>query len=378
MIITPIIKQLATKLQLNTKTNSSSDTDVIKLISEVKESLKTNSSSTNLKKLVSVRRAEKYPLDRDGYAIAFDPLADEASLVDTWSKFGVVVIKNVISVHQCDATIARMNEVVKLMSNGVCELNNADSWNAIPVDDAGTPFISRGFFELYHDDILAQIRQSVIHYLAQVLIWNRYDIWTSFDRLGVKLPHHAESKALSLHVDQNPLIHPDFRTVQGVLALVDCPVERGTFVAAIGSRNHFLDYKPHVPNKGEYVELPESLAGVSWIDKQLQAFPLRKGDLVLWDSRTTHANTENISQDIRYVAYTAAGPACETDHTLVNARHEAFRSGIGSNNREALMHASKKPRYTNPKMLEEVRKPEQLSLLGKLMYGIESYEKNIT
>ncbi|MBU0859028.1 MAG: hypothetical protein KJ667_03745, partial [Alphaproteobacteria bacterium] len=57
------------------------------------------------------------------------------------------------------------------------------------------------------------------------------------------------------------------------------------------------------------------------------------------------------------------------------ARREALATGLGSNVREALMHASKKPRYTAPEVLATVRQPEQLNLLGKLLYGTESYKK---
>ncbi|HSI20359.1 MAG TPA: hypothetical protein VLA04_01435, partial [Verrucomicrobiae bacterium] len=59
---------------------------------------------------------------------------------------------------------------------------------------------------------------------------------------------------------------------------------------------------------------------------------------------------------------------------LIDVRNESFRNGIGSNVREALMHASKKSRYSDYEKLEAVRKPEKLTILGKLLYSQESYE----
>jgi ectoine hydroxylase-related dioxygenase (phytanoyl-CoA dioxygenase family) len=212
-------------------------------------------------------------------------------------------------------------------------------------------------------------------FIHHVMLWGRVDLWTSFDRLGVKLPGHEESYALPLHVDQNPLIHPDFKTVQGVLALADCPAERGTFVGVPGSRSIFSEYERFAPERGEFVELLPTDAIAETLKKNAQPIPLRAGHIVSWDSRTTHANTENKSKETRYVAYVAAGPAREENQELIAARMEAFRTGVGSNVREALMHASKKARYSNYEKLEKVREAEQLTLLGKLLYGQERYEK---
>lgn len=243
----------------------------------------------------------------------------------------------------------------------------------MPKDQNGTPILSRGFLEIYHDDVLAQIRQNVRAYLHHVLIWGRADLWTSFDRVGVKLPHHEESGALPLHVDQNPNVHPGFKTVQGVLALTDCPVERGTFRGVPASRHLFAQYAGMAKNSGEYVELDTTLPVAAQLESHAQAFPLRAGNLISWDSRTTHANTENISDEMRMVFYMAAGPAREDSPEALAARMDALKTGLGINVREALMHATKKPRYTASEMLACVRQPEQLNLLGELLYGTKSY-----
>jgi hypothetical protein len=313
------------------------------------------------------------PLDADGYVVSFDPLEDEARFYDCWRRFGIVAGKQVISPRRRTNTIRRIHELVRRISNGQCVLGDPETWLTMPTDAAGVPVISRGFFEVYHDDALAQLRQAVRVYLHFVILWGRTDLWTTYDRLGVKLPDHAESAALPLHVDQNPNVHPQFRTVQGVLALTDCPLERGTFLAVPGSKQLFGCYGSMAKNAGEYVELDMADRTALPLADRAQPLPLRGGDLITWDSRTTHANTANVSNKARMVAYIAAGPAAEDNSPAVSARAEAFETGIGSNVREALMHASKKPRYTNPKHLSEVRAPENLTLLGRLLYGKERY-----
>ncbi|HSX32852.1 MAG TPA: phytanoyl-CoA dioxygenase family protein [Candidatus Saccharimonadales bacterium] len=315
-----------------------------------------------------------YPLTSDGFAQSFDVLSQEDDMFEHWGRFGVVVGRSVAPQTLCVRAIDRVKSVVQELSGGVCDIDNPETYGSLPVDSQRVPILTRGFFEIYHDDSLAQLRQSLRAYLHHVVLWGRADLWTTFDRFGVKLPGHHESAALPLHVDQNPKEHPDFRTVQGVLALADCPVERGTLRAVPGSKSYFTDYLPMAPYRGEYVELDTKSPIGELLTDHAQPIPLRQGDLVSWDSRTTHANTANTSSSTRFVALVAAGVARENDQAAVAARSEAFASGLGSNVRHALMHASKRPRYTDQAAIAAVRQPERLTGLGKLLYGQERYD----
>ena len=314
------------------------------------------------------------PLNEAGFLRSFDPLTEEAQFVAAWHEYGIVASKAVVAPALCEAVIDRIGSITRELSGGLCDLNDPSTWSKIPVDGEGVSVLSRGFFEVYHDQVLAALRQAVRVYLHHVLIWGRADLWTTFDRLGVKLPGHEESAALPLHVDQNPNVHAQFRTVQGVLALRDCPVERGTFVGVPGSRMHFAAYGAMAKNQGEYVELERSHELFAALTAAAQACPLAQGDLISWDSRTTHANSANLSALTRYVAYISAAPANAADAAAVQARAEALRTGVGKNVRNALMHASKPPRYTNPELLSATRQAEKLTYLGSLLYGQESYE----
>jgi len=316
----------------------------------------------------------RYPLTSAGFAQSFDVLSEEEELFENWGRFGVVVGKSVAPQEICLNAIGRIESVVTELSGSTCDINEPETYGNLPVDAAGVPILTRGFFEIYHDDSLAQLRQSLKTYLHHVVLWGRADLWTTFDRFGVKLPGHQESVALPLHVDQNPKEHPGFRTVQGVLALDDCPVERGTLLAVPGSKSYFSDYLPMAPLEGEYIELNTDCSIAKTLADHAQPIPLRQGDLVSWDSRTTHANTANVSGLTRFVALIAAGVAREHDQTAIAARSEAFTSGVGSNVRNALMHASKRPRYCNQDAVSQIREPEQLTLLGKLLYGQKRYD----
>jgi len=377
MLLDNEIKNLVKKIELtDTKDSESLNLNLRELIKR----LKTNLENPQVQERYDSYRKNneaiaQYPIEPDGFAVAFDPIEDEKAFFDAWSKYGIVVGKNVVSKEVCEHAIRRMHEITHEISDGKCDLDKPDTWKDAPVDSNGISFISRGFFEVYHDKALSDIRQSIRLYIHHVMIWGKTDLWTSFDRLGVKLSGHEESYALPLHVDQNPLIHPDFKTVQGVVALADCPVERGTFVGVPGSRSIFAEYGRFAQERGEFVELLPTDPVAETLKNNAQPIPLRVGCIVSWDSRTTHANTENKSKETRYVAYIAAGPAREENQEWIDTRIEAFRTGIGSNVREALMHASKKARYSNYEKLEKVRETEQLTLLGKLLYAQESYGK---
>ena len=121
---------------------------------------------------------------------------------------------------------------------------------------------------------------------------------------------------------------------------------------------------------GEYVELKNNPSQEAVLQAKKQAIPLRSGDLVSWDSRTTHANTPNYSGAARMVAYISARPAPQNNsEPLLSERRNSFFSGLGTNVREAGLHASMKPRFTDSEAINKVREPEDLSPLGELLYG---------
>lgn len=240
-------------------------------------------------------KLQAMPLDERGYLAAYDILEEEAAFYQAWHQYGIVASRSAVPAEVCEEAVATAHRLTLALSNGACDLDKPETWRLLPRDKSGEPILTRGFFELYHDRALAALRQAVRIYLHYVVIWGRAELWTTFDRLGIKLPGHEESRALPLHVDQNPNVHPDFRTVQGVLALRDCPSERGTFVGVPGSRQHFQAYGAMAKNSGEYVELDTASAAYGLLAPAVQACPLAQGSLVSWDSRTTHANSANLS-----------------------------------------------------------------------------------
>jgi ectoine hydroxylase-related dioxygenase (phytanoyl-CoA dioxygenase family) len=309
---------------------------------------------------------EKYPVGL--YAEAIDPLKDEEKLLDYFSSFGFVVAKNILNTQETNQSLISILNIIKKID---LKFEDESTWLK---DSNNIPIISRGFFEVYHDNMLAQIRQNINLYLYHVLLWNTPFLWTTFDRIGIKITKNIESKGLQLHVDQNPSVHPDFRTIQGVLALSDCPIERGTFSVVPKSSQYFKEYLKFIKDdyKGEFVELPINSDLYKKIICNQQAIPLQSGNIVSWDSRTTHANTDNFSSENRYVVYISTGLA-KNNNDLITHRKNSYETGLGLNIRDAYMHASKKPRFTNSELINKIREPEELTLLGECLYGFKKY-----
>jgi hypothetical protein len=93
-MIDDVIRESVAKLE--TTTNASAYTAELK---EFIGSLRANLAQPEIKARYAAYRehspseAGKYPVDAEGYAVAFDPLTQEAEFWDAWSRYGIVVGK---------------------------------------------------------------------------------------------------------------------------------------------------------------------------------------------------------------------------------------------------------------------------------------------
>lgn len=369
MIIDDEIRIIVKEIELNS--DNSSD-NIFKLIRQLHKNCKTvKQRYENYKtKFFTIG---KYPLDSDGYAISYDPLTQEKELWDSWNKYGITVSKNVISKDLLNVSIKRIDDILYELSDGKFILSDPTTFKNGPKDSSGNYFLSRGFMEVYHDDFLAQIRQSLKVYLHYVIIWGCVNLWTSFDRVGVKMPG-SNGVGLPLHVDQNPVTNPEhYSSVQGILPFVDCK-ECGTFVAVPGSQTLFNNYKNSAENinhRGEYVELDLSKDFSKELVSGKQIIPVRKNCLLSWSSSITHANSSNISKNVRKLAYISMMPSKNYSQMLVSLRKSAYESGTSKYNHDAGLRVTKRPRYIG---VNNFRIKEKFSNLGSLLYSFNSYE----
>lgn len=308
-----------------------------------------------------------YPKDGKGFAVALSPMTHPDHLVQYWKFYGFVVVAGVLDEEHCKRSVARIRELMDVLPF---------------VDAAGVPAMQNGFLEVYHDDFLAQARQSPVSYVAHSLIWNTHDLWCTFDRVGAKGPG---SPGLPMHVDQSPLNSKAFISTQGVISLVDCTEEMGAFtvVPKYAGVDFAADYGPiSRPRRtqpdaiGDYVQADWSHDVGRRAMEGRQVLPLRAGHMVIWDSRTTHGNLPNTTGDaVRYSIYASMCPAKSHRPEAVEKRVTSHRYGTGENDRKARMYASMSPRADLHRYMAGVREPERLTRLGRMLYGVDGAER---
>eukprot|EP00662_Eupelagonemidae_sp_cell21_P036538 gene36538-64210_t len=104
---------------------------------------------------------------------------------------------------------------------------------------------------------------------------------------------------------------------QGLIAIDDCAEEVGGFCGVPGCSRYFGTGLAKQPQHSAFaLHLPRGVVnGKAYVpDKSslrsfVQRFPLRAGDMIVWDSRTAHANFPNSCGRFRLVQFVAMMPA---------------------------------------------------------------------
>lgn len=299
-----------------------------------------------------------YPIEADGYSMGClhnDPIGINESL----AMFGFVVIKEVID----PSLIAYCKERITFWKNLI---------GSTP-DKKGINGLSRGFLEVYHDDFLAQVRQSPKLIEAHEYIWQTNKLWVSFDRVVLKPSIGESSLQLPLHVDQNPATHPGFCCTQGLVAISNCTIDGGTTKLVPGSQRDFVDFVNIARVDRQYIEVADSDLYVSnGIENRVISIPVRPGDALIWDSRVIHANGNNTSGKDRIAILVNYQPSNEYYATR-QIRLNAFKNCESVNYRVGRMHASSNPRFENSQLMRNNRITENLTVIGKNVYGVSNY-----
>jgi len=278
----------------------------------------------------------------------FDPHSVQ-EIKEFFEDFGFVVIAGNVS------TSKNRTDLKQLMVQVAQEQPNA---------------IKSGFLELTHDHALAELRQDTLMYKVFANLFGTDKLWSVFDRV-IYHPPNSEPELLNPHVDQSPVTHPDFYAVQGMLALEAMNEFTGTLALIPTSQKWFHVYAHWAKGNEQFIEnqapqLPP-----------MTALCVPEGALIIWDSRTTHSRYWGIQEKqhrkprfaalITYMV--APNPEDEKTQEWIAIRKECFLAGISKNNHEAGMRATAAPRYE-----ASLRKrPEQLTSLGRKLYGVEPW-----
>jgi len=278
------------------------------------------------------------PIDEEGYVQSF--LADEEKeLLDFFHKYGFVVVRNIISADQCEKTEDDLWRSDEMLGSRKVDRNEPSTWeNGTWPSEMN---LAEGGFLTHLTDMSLQTgwdnRQHPNLYKIFSLVFNNPNLWVRFDRYGMMRPTKGikmkngnivdkpewKTKSNWLHWDQNPWQEPDFVRVQGLLALTNAIKTSGGFHCVPGFAPNFKKWSidnVDKRSKGSLINVPAN----DVIRTQIQPITLRKGSLLIWDSRTPHGNFPNDDSHFRVVQYITFFPAQESDKKLVEDRLDAF------------------------------------------------------
>lgn len=282
----------------------------------------------------------RYPSDGQGYmqSLAHD---DFAGIKETLDRYGFVVVRDIISPEQCarsvDDFFMDINRRAQYYQREPVLRDVPRTW-----ESANFP-AQKGKFLL---DVPAfttcafENRTNPRIYEIYAYLFQRRDLWCNIDNWGLfrgtqdlimspDAPEGPELKwdgtvkkvnrpdwrhQLLLHWDWNPWLLRDWlergepELFQGLVALVDCPEEVGGFMAVPGSHKHMFTW---LNERERPVDTSKShrLAQDDIMQKHKQKVMLRKGEMVIWYSRTAHCNFANFSPNMRIHQFIRCLPA---------------------------------------------------------------------
>jgi len=126
-----------------------------------------------------------------------------------------------------------------------------------------------------------------------------------------------------LHWDQNPWKEPHFVRVQGLVTLSETNENTGGFHCVPAFHHKFEEWQEINKAKrktGGLITVPVD----DPIRNEIQKIPMRKGSLLIWDSRLPHGNFPNNNHQIRAVQYITFFPSQEEKEEEVNKRLGSF------------------------------------------------------
>ncbi len=215
-------------------------------------------------------------------------LSDED--INFWNEQGYIIIRNVISKEDCEATINLICDYIDIVRN------DATTWyNAHPA--------KQGIMvQLFQHPQLQKNREAKKIKLAYEQLWGRKDIWLNTDRVGFNPPETDKWKfpGPNLHWDIS-LAQPIPFGLQGILYLADTAANQGAFTLVPRFHNRVAEWLQQLPATAN--PRTENI-------QALGAIPIvaNAGDFIIWHHVLPHGSSANTSMLPRFVQYINYAP----------------------------------------------------------------------
>jgi len=257
------------------------------------------------------------PLDSEGHCQSFT--VDQPEEIESFFwKYGFVVVRDVLNAEEIQQT---SNEIF-----GVARVDpkKPESWINVNWDKVygGSYNAKKGFLgnTVAFTPAAWNNRQNPNIYKAFSIIFKQKDLWVKLDRFGFMRPTRQlidgdktvdhrdwETSRNWVHWDQNPWIEPEFCRIQAIIAITDHTATSGGFHCIPGFTHHWKTFAKENRDRSSWdclVNFPECDIKANYTTKIF----MRKGSILMWDSRTPHGNYPNESNGFRIVQYTGMFP----------------------------------------------------------------------
>jgi len=270
---------------------------------------------------------------------------DDSSWLDHLERRGFVVLSGVLDAQDVERAKQLLWEWLE--THGMSRQDPTSWLDNFPGDkntgicpQAGAPHSEFAWYVRSHPRVVAAFAQ----------LWgvDGAQLISSFDAINVFRPfsEHPELKTKGgwLHLDQNS--YPPGRgkegkhCIQGLVTMLDANTSTGSLVVVPEShlRHQELCNRAKCPS-GDFVPLQHNGVPLDQIFKDSDPLLVEAsaGDLILWDSRTVHANTPASDATehppdalLRMVCYTCMTPRSWASDMCIRERQRAYELQIGS------------------------------------------------
>lgn len=277
---------------------------------------------------------EFYPKEEGetGFMKSFAP-TDFESIKHALEKYGFAVVDDIVEPNQCDKTVEEfffdVNRRAEYFQKEIVDPSKPQTWeNENFTTREKNKFLTNAP-ALTPNAFKNRCNPKIFNIYAKIFqredLWCNIDNWglfrgtkdlTFIDEEGNKTIQDRDDWRweLKLHWDQNPWLlekwskNGDYDLYQGFIALVDCPEEVGGFIGVPGSHKFLSTWvsERETPTESDKsVRLPPN----DPMQNYKQKVTMKKGQMLIWNSRTAHCNFSNHSPNMRIQQFLRFMPA---------------------------------------------------------------------
>lgn len=260
-------------------------------------------------------------------------------------KNGYVVVPNVIPKESCDQFVEDAWKWLESFPHGF-KRDDRRTWTAEHLPSGH----QKGLYNRYsvnHEAFVWKIRTEpgVVNTFEKV--WSTDDLIVSFDGMNVSLPVNQEHGRTDIeqtepwpHIDQDPRTIEKLELYQGIAQMSPCGPEDGGLVVLSGSHNLHQQHFEEIGGFRADSDLGVGKNGYNFTSEDADWYRAqgckeikicaKAGDLILWDSRTIHWNSNPTGQQTRFISYVCYCPRARMSEADLQRKREVFDARKGT------------------------------------------------